>query len=42
MDSDPGSGVSQEGRPQKAYGSNQVLFAQLQSFQHTPNPHTHA
>ena len=30
-------------RPQQAYGSNQVLFAQQQTtFQHTQNPHSHA
>ena len=30
-------------RPQQAYGSNQVLFAQQQTIsQHTQNPHSHA
>ena len=40
---DTGSGVSQKWRPQQAYGSNQVLIAQLQTIFSTPqNPHAHA
>ena len=35
-DSDPGSGVGQKWRPQQAYGSNQVLFAQPQKIFSTP------
>ena len=36
-----GSRVSQKGRPQQAYG-NQDLFSSADNFQHPQNDHSHA